>query len=123
MRRIRTFGFVVAMACALGGCSFEDAAAVDYDDMLSEGTSASGRPYQIQGFVHAETWTPAFLYVFPLLPSQSAERAKDLAISKAKSMGADAVTDVRVHVEVHMLFFWIAGWRECHVSATAVTNR
>lgn len=123
MRSIRTFGFVVAMACAVGGCSFDDAAAVDYEDMISVGSTAAGRSYQIHGFVHAETWTPAFLYVFPLLPGQSAERAKDMAISKAKSMGADAVTDVRIHVETHMPFLWLAGWRECHVSATAVSNK
>ena len=122
MRRFLVSAILVCGA-ALSGCSFEHAVAVEFDHMVSDHKAGSGRPYQIQGFVHAEAWTPAFLYVFPLLPSQSSERAKELAISTAQSMGADAVTDVRLHVETHMPFLWLAGWKECHVSATAISYK
>jgi len=121
MRRLLLL--LVCGAAAIGGCSFDHVVSVEFDDMISEHRSGSGRSYQIQGFVHAEAWTPAFLYVFPLLPGQSPERAKELAIYKAKSIGADAVTDVQLHVETHMPFFWLAGWKECHVSATAVSYK
>jgi len=100
------------------GCSFEHALAVDYEQMVTETDG-----HQVTAIIHAETWTPAFLYVLPVLPYQSAERAKELAIEKAKSLGADAITDVQLTVETHMPFFFIAGWTENHVSATAVTYR
>lgn len=108
----------LVLAGSFGGCSFEHSAGVDYEEMV---TKQAG--HEVTGVVHAETWTPMFFYVLPLLPRQSPERAQELAIQKAKSMGADAVTDVRLHVETHMPFFFLAGWTENHVSATAVRFR
>ncbi|MBI4879808.1 MAG: hypothetical protein HY812_09145 [Planctomycetes bacterium] len=122
MRRMWMVAALLGAGLALGGCGFEHAFSVDYDNMISEAGSGGG-PYQIKGFVHSEAWTPAFLYVFPLLPSQSPERARELAVEKAKSLGADSITDVQLHVETHMPFLWVAGWTECHVSATAVRRR
>ncbi|MFG0316354.1 MAG: hypothetical protein ACF8XB_03715 [Planctomycetota bacterium JB042] len=109
---------LLLVAATLGACSFEHAIGVDYEETI---TKRDG--HEVAGFVHAETWTPAFLYVLPLLPRQSPERAQELAIAKAKAMGADGVTDVRLHVETHMPFLFLAGWTENHVSATAVRHR
>lgn len=121
MRRSLMLAASLAAGAVLGGCTFEHGVLVDHEDMIT--TGADGRAHEIVGHVHAETWTPAFLYVFPLLPSRSPERAQEVAIEHAKSMGADGVTDVRMHVETHMPFFWVAGWTENHVSATAVRFR
>lgn len=120
MRRSWTLCAVLALGSLTAGCSFEHAAGVEFDSMIAEGRTDDGRGYRIRGFVHSEAWTPAFLYVFPMLPSKSSERAKDLALARAREIGADAITDVRLHVETHMPFLWIAGWMEHHISATAV---
>ena len=120
----RRAGAVVALLGSLGlmlgagGCSFEHALAVDYERMVGD---VDGQ--EAVAIVHAETWTPAFLYVLPVLPYQSPERAKELAIEKAKSLGADAITDVRLTVETRMPFLFLAGWTENHVTATAVRTR
>lgn len=109
---------LLALVSGLGACSFEHAVAVDYEQMI---TKTDGG--EVRGIIHAETWSPAFFYVLPILPYQSPERAKELAVEKAKAMGADAITDVRLHVETHMPFFFLAGWTENHISATAVSYK
>jgi hypothetical protein len=106
------------LATLTTGCSFEHAAAVDYERMPRE--TAQG--HQIVGYVHAETWTPAVLYVFPILPFQSAEKARRLAVEKAEqAFGADGIADVRIHTESRMPYFFILGWIENHCSATAIS--
>jgi len=117
----RTFALAAAVLfSSLGGCSFEHVAVVDYDSTV-ETIDSGGHTYAVQGYVHAEAWTPAFFYVFPLMPSQNLEKAKAMAVAKARTIGADRIADIKVHVESHMPFLWIAGWTEHHVSATAVT--
>jgi hypothetical protein len=109
----------LALATFASGCSFEHFAAVDYEHMPQK---IDG--YDVVGFVHAETWTPAVFWVFPLLPGQNAEKAKRMALAKAQSMGADGVTDVRLYTETHsnwwLLYF--VGWVENHITATAIKN-
>ncbi len=116
--RIWTVLLAVGIVGAASGCSFDHT--VRADPSRTVRAAAGG---EVRGYVHVETWTPAFLYVFPLLPYQSPARAQERALEQAKSIGADAITDVRHHVETHMPFFWIAGWTENHVSATAVSTR
>lgn len=117
---------ILALAAAgllssLGACSFEHIAVVDYDSTIPT-LDSGGSSYAVRGYVHAEAWTPAFFYVFPLMPSQDLEKAKHMAVEKARSIGADRIADIQVHVESHMPFFWIAGWTEHHISATAVSS-
>ena len=117
MRRLRSIFLGASLVGFTSGCSFVHMVPADPNH-----TVRSDDGDVIRGYVHVETWTPAFLYVFPLLPHQSPERAQDLATDEATEMGADAIIDVRHHVETHMPFFWLAGWTENHVSATAVST-
>ncbi len=116
----RAFKFcssLVVAAAALAGCSFEHAAAVDYDHMVKVKDG-----YTIVGYVHAETWTPAVFYVFPILPFQNADKASSMALAKAQNaFNADGLMDLQIHTDTHMWFFPF-GWVENHVSATAIAN-
>lgn len=114
---------IAALGLLLGttGCSFEHVAGVDYDTM-ADTVQVDGKAWQVEGYVHAEAWTPAFFYVFPIMPGQNAEKARAMAVAKARSMGAEEIADVHLYVETHMPFLWIAGWTEAHVSATAVSR-
>ena len=108
---------LIALAAATTGCSFEHAAAVDYDHMPK---TKDG--YSIVGYVHAETWTPAVFYVFPILPFQDADKATGLALAKAQNkFNADGIMDIQVHTDTHMWLFPF-GWVENHVSATAISS-
>lgn len=111
----------LALALSFTGCSFKHTIGLDYDNMIS--TLPGDKNLEVSGYVHSEAWTPAFLYVFPVLPDQNSQRARDLAVEAARSLGADAITNVELHVETHMPFFWIAGWTEHHVTATAVNHK
>lgn len=117
---IRKIGLVssLLLASLATGCSFEHAASVDYDHMPKQQDG-----FTIVGYVHAETWTPALFYVFPILPFQNAEKARRLSLAKAQqALGADGIMDVRIHTETHMPYFFILGWVENHVSATAIST-
>lgn len=116
--RSRSLLLAAGLALSAVGCTFEHAAQVDPDFMLT--THPSGA--QIKGYVHAECWTPTLFYVFPIMPGQSAEKAKRIAFEKAKTMGANGIGDVRVDVQSHTWFFFIFCWTESHVSATALSN-
>ena len=108
------------MLTVTSGCSFEHVSGTD-DDTMVDTVMVDGELWEVHGYVHAEAWTPAFFYVFPLMPGQDAEEARQMAVAKARAMGAEEITDVRLHVETHMPLLWIAGWTEAHVSATAVS--
>lgn len=118
MLRALGLGLAISLGLLSTGCSFEHAASVDYDHMPKQKDG-----YDIVGYVHAETWTPTVFYVFPILPRQNAEKARQLALAKAQdAFGADGIMDLTIHTETHSAWWWlwIFGWVENHASATAV---
>ncbi len=126
MGRFRSLVSVFAGALALAGlsgCTLEHWTTVDFPSVATD-AMAGGRHFEPKGYVHAEAWTPAFFYVFPLMPSMNAQTAQENALAVARNvLGADTLTDVKVEVDTHMWFFWIMGWREAHVSATAISTK
>lgn len=110
---LRNTSLLVALAFGSGACAFEHGFQAD----------PATSPSDVRGYVHAEVWTPAFLYLFPLFPDNDERRALELAERKAVELGGDGLRDVRIHTETHMPFFWVAGWIEHHVSGAAVVER
>ena len=101
MRGLNNRGLIsvaAAFLLSVTGCSFEHVAGTD-DDTMTDTVMVDGELWEVHGYVHAEAWTPAFFYVFPLMPGQDAEEARRMAVEKARAMGAEEITDVRLHVE------------------------
>lgn len=71
------------------------------------------------GIVHAEAWTPGFIYLVSLSPGTCLDSAQEALINEARKRGANALIGVRCHVETHMPYI-VAGWFEYHLSGVAV---
>ena len=109
---------LVLLGLAGTGCTF-----THYTELRKDFYITSGTPdlnYEKVGVIHAEAWTPGFIYILPLSPSTSLDSAQEALINEARSRGANAIIGVRCHVETHMPYLWLAGWFEYHLSGVAV---
>jgi hypothetical protein len=116
--KLHTVSALTLLAAAGGGCAFRSNAVLGGSGMIR---AYPDRPCKVVGLVHAETWCAALFYKAKL-GSASLETATMAMEAEARNLGADAIVNVKNHVEVHMPLPvpFIAGWHEYHVWGTAV---
>lgn len=112
------FLLLVVLALIAGsGCTLTHYTPLRKDFYITPG--APDFEYEKIGIVHAEAWTPGFVYLISLSPKTSLTSAQEALIDEARKRGANALIGVRCHVETHMPYI-VVGWFEYHLSGVAV---
>jgi hypothetical protein len=103
---------------AAAGCTHTHFVPLRKDFYMSAGSPDF--EYEKIGVVHAEAWTPGFIYCLPVSPGTSLESARDALVEEARAKGANGLIGLRCHVETRMPYLFLVGWFEYHLSGVAV---
>ena len=113
---VKRLGGILAstlLLATLSGCTLTSATPLTPEDRVQ----IPEQPYHQLGRVHVRAWRPT-LFQFPI-PIVSMASAKNAAVSKCRSEGADAITAPEAYAEKHSILL-VIGWEEFHFSGNLI---